>query len=253
MLPVERKRRIVELVTRKSIASITALSKELGVSEATIRRDIAEIEQEGLLKRTYGGVFVDRSANIEPPFPERVENEVEQKMRIAQKAAEMIDDGDHIILDSGTTTPFIAKNIVNRRDIIVVTPDMNVAIQLREATGIKVIVTGGVLYRSGYVLNGMPALEFLNTVHVQKLFLGAQAVHPTYGITQTESELVQSKQAMIKAAQQTVLCADHTKIGKVTLHTVAQMQEIHTFITGTEAPTEQLIEFRDNGVRVVTA
>lgn len=245
--------RIVALVTEKRIVSISDLSQALNVSETTVRRDIAEIEQEGLLRRTYGGVILDSSANTEPPFPERSLEQVDQKERIGQRAAALVNDGDHIILDSGTTIPFIARNLLHRKDLTVITPDMNVAMELREAKDIEVIVTGGKLYRSGYVLNGLPTLDFLGTVHVQKVFLGAQAVHAKHGVTQTEAELVQSKRAMMKCGQQIIVCADSTKIGKTTLHTVATIGEIHTFITGREAHEAQLVQFSEQGVSVLTA
>lgn len=253
MLPVERKMRIVQVVKEKRIASINDLSNELNVSETTIRRDIAEIEQEGLLKRTYGGVILDSGANMEPPFPERSLDEVDQKERIGASAADLVEDGDHIILDSGTTIPFIARNLLNRKNLTVITPDMNVAIELREAKHLEVIVTGGTLYQSGYVLNGLPTLDFLSTLHVQKVFLGAQAIHAKHGVTQTEVELVQSKRAMVKCGQQIIVCADSKKIGKVTLHTVAPIESIHTFVTGREAHESQLRPFLDNDIRVIRA
>lgn len=251
MLPVERKMHIIDLVKRKHIVSISDLSQALSVSETTIRRDIAEIEQEGLLKRTYGGVILDSSANTEPPFRERSLEHIDQKERIGQRAASLVNDGDHIILDSGTTIPFIARHLLQHKNLTVITPDMNVAMELREAKDIEVIVTGGRLYRSGYVLNGIPTLDFLSTLHVQKVFLGAQAIHAKNGVTQTEIELVQSKRAMVKCGQQIIVCADSSKVGKTTLHTVVPIQEIHTFITGKEVHEAQLSQFTEQGVSVI--
>lgn len=245
--------RVIDLVKEKRIVSISDLSLELKVSETTIRRDIAEIEQEGLLKRTYGGVILDSSANAEPPFSERSGDQIEQKERIGKRAAALVNNGDHIILDSGTTIPFIARNLLQHKNLTVITPDMNVAIELREAKDIEVIVTGGTLYRSGYVLNGLPTLDFLNTVHVQKVFLGAQAIHAKHGVTQTEVDLVQAKRAMVKCGQQIIVCADSTKIGKTTLHTVVPIEGIHTFITSREVHEAQLKPFIEQGVVVITA
>lgn len=253
MLPVERKMRIVQFVKDRRIASIIDLSRELHVSETTIRRDIAEIEEEGLLKRTYGGVILDSGANVEQPFAERSMEQVEQKERIGRLAAELVNDGDHIILDSGTTIPFIARHLLSRRNLTVITPDMNVAIEMRECKDAEIIVTGGTLYQSGYVLNGMLTSDFLKRLHVQKVFLSAQAVHSKHGITQTELELAQSKRAMVECGQQIIVCADSTKIGKVTLHTVAEMDEVHTFVTGREGNESQIQPFLDQGVRVIQA
>lgn len=253
MLAAERKLRIIEYVKQKRVATVAALAEEFQVHEATIRRDLAEIEQEGLLRRTHGGVIVDQGANIEPSFSERASEQLEQKMRIGKKAAELIEDGDHVILDSGTTTIHIAQNLVNRSRITVVTNDINVAAELREAKGITVIVTGGVLYHSSFMLNGMFTDRVLETLHVQKAFIGTPAIHPKYGLTHPEALLVPAKQGMIKAAQEIIVVADDTKIGKTSLHTVAPIQAVHTFITGSEASESQIKAFRDSGVNVITA
>jgi len=253
MLAAERKLRIVEFVKEKRAASVALLSKHFGVHEVTIRRDLAEIEQEGLLRRTHGGVIVEQGASIEPPFIERSNNQVEQKKRIARRAAEMIEDGDCIILDSGTTTVHIVPHIMNRSNLTVVTNDINIAAELR-SPDIKVIVTGGELYYESFVLNGMYAEKMLGALHLQKAFIGTWAIHPIYGLTYQDSLFVPAKQAMIKAAQEIIVLADDTKIGKVALHTFAPIHEIHTFITGTEALEAEpyLKQFRDNGIHVIT-
>ncbi|MFE5319486.1 DeoR/GlpR family DNA-binding transcription regulator [Paenibacillus sp. NPDC056579] len=252
MLAAERKLRIVEFVKEKQVATVAALAKEFQVHEATIRRDLAEIEQEGLLKRTHGGVIVDKGANIEPSFSERVSDQLEQKIRIGKKAASMIEDGDHVIIDSGTTTIHIAQALANRTNITVVTNDMNVAAELRDFTGVTVIVTGGTLYHSSFMLNGMYTDDVLQKIHVQKAFIGTPAIHPVHGLTHPEAQLVPTKQGMIRAAQEIIVVADDTKIGKVSLHTVTPITSIHTFITGSEASDSQIKLFRDAGVQLVT-
>ncbi|MCS7460633.1 DeoR/GlpR family DNA-binding transcription regulator [Paenibacillus doosanensis] len=252
MLAAERKLRIVEWVKQKQVASVAALAQEFQVHEATIRRDLAEIEQEGLLRRTHGGVILDQGANAEPSFSERVSDQLDQKDRIGKKAASLVEDGDHIIIDSGTTTVHIARHLVNRSNITVVTNDMNVAAELRDASGVTVIVTGGTLYRSSYMLNGMYTDSVLEKLHVQKAFLGTPAIHPAHGLTHPEAELVPAKQGMIRCAQEIIVVADDTKIGKVSLHTVAPVSSVHTFITGCEASELQIRLFQEAGVRVLT-
>ncbi|WP_028549744.1 DeoR/GlpR family DNA-binding transcription regulator [Paenibacillus sp. UNC451MF] len=252
MLAAERKLRIIELVKHQHVATVADLAKEFQVHEATIRRDLAEIEQEGLLKRTHGGVIVDKGANIEPSFSERVSDQLDQKARIGKEAASLIEDGDHVIIDSGTTTIHIARHLVSRKDITVVTNDINVAAELRDSPGINVIVTGGTLYHSSFMLNGMYTDTLLQSLHVQKAFIGTPAIHPIHGLTHPESQLVPTKQGMIRAAQEIIVVADDTKIGKVSLHTVAPISSIHTFITGSEASESQMKLFRDSGVHLIT-
>ncbi|SFL99866.1 transcriptional regulator, DeoR family [Paenibacillus sp. 1_12] len=252
MLAAERKLRIVEYVRQCRVATVAALAQEFNVHEATIRRDLGEIEQEGLLKRTHGGVIVEQWTHDEAPFVERSNHHLDQKMRIGKIAASMVEDGEHIIIDSGTTTLHIAKNLVHRSNITVVTNDMNIAVELKDASGIKVILTGGELYPSSYMLNGMFTDHVLRSLHVEKAFLGIPAIHPKHGLMHPEAQLVMAKQGMINASQEIIVVADDSKIGKLSLHSVAPNSSIHTLITGKEAPEYDIKEFRDCGVNVIT-
>lgn len=252
MLAAERKLRIVEYVRQHRVASVAALASEFDVHESTIRRDLAEVEQEGLLKRTHGGVIVEQLTNNEPSFSERSTTQLDQKMQIGKLAASLVEDGDHIIIDSGTTTLHIARNLVSRNNLTVVTNDMNVASELRDAPGVKVMVTGGELYPSSYMLNGMFTDHVLRSVHVSKAFIGIPALHPKHGLMHPEAQLVLAKQGMIRAAQEVIVVADDTKIGKLSLHIVAPNSSIHTLITGNGAPEYDLKLFRDSGINVMT-
>ncbi|MDF2960846.1 MAG: DeoR family transcriptional regulator [Paenibacillus sp.] len=244
--------KIVEYVRQHQAASVAALAMEFNVHEATIRRDLAEVEQEGLLKRTHGGVIVEQLTKNEPSFNERTNVQLEQKMRIGKMAASLVEDGDHIIIDSGTTTLHIARNLVHLSNITVVTNDINVAAELRDAPGVKVTVTGGELYPSSYMLNGMFTDHVLRSLHVSKAFLGTPAIHPKHGLMHPEAQLVLAKQGMINAAQEVIVVADDTKIGKLSLHIVAPNSAIHTLITGKEVPEYDIKQFRDSGINVLT-
>lgn len=250
MLAVERKMRILNYVRQHRLATVATLALEFGVHEATIRRDLMEIEQEGLLKRTHGGVIAEHWTHDEPSFSERSTAQLEQKMRIGMKAASLVEDGEHIIIDSGTTTLHIAKNLVNRKNVTVVTNDINVAAELRDASGVKVILTGGELYPSSYMLNGMFTNHVLSSLHVEKAFIGIPAIHPQHGLMHPEANLVPAKQGMIKAAREIIVVADDSKIGKLSLHSVAPNSSIHTLITGVEATEERVKPFQDSGMTV---
>lgn len=250
MLAAERKMRIVDYVRQHRSATIAALTKEFGVHEGTIRRDLAEIEREGKLRRTYGGAVIEQWTQDEPPFKERTSHNLDQKTRIGRMAASLVEDGDHIIIDSGTTTLHVARNLAHRSNITVVTNDMNVAAELKEASRIKVILTGGELYPSSYMLNGMYTDHVLRSLHAIKAFIGTPALHPRYGLMHPEAALVPAKQGMIRAAREIVVLADDSKIGKLALHTVAPNNAIHRLITGKEASEGLLQPFRDCGIVV---
>ena len=253
MLAAERKFKIIEYVKKNNVASVSQLSEEFNVHEATIRRDLSEIEKEGFLRRTHGGVVLAEGVNSEPSFTVRVTERVEEKQRIGAKAAEMVQEGEHIILDSGTTTLQIARHLVKRSNITVVTNDINVAAEFRDSKGIKVIVTGGILYPESFMLNGMFTNEVLKTLHVHKAFVATPAIHPKFGLTHFEEQLVPAKIGMIDAAQEVIVVADHYKIGGISLHTVAPSKKIHKLVTGTEATDLQIQQFEEMGISVFTA
>ncbi|MHA7750747.1 MULTISPECIES: DeoR/GlpR family DNA-binding transcription regulator [Paenibacillus] len=194
---------------------------------------------------------IDQWTHNEPSFNERVAQQFDQKDRIGKMAASMVEDGEHIIIDSGTTTLHIAKNLVQRSNITVVTNDMNIATELRDAPGIKVIVTGGDLYPSSYMLNGMFTDHVLGSLHVQKAFIGIPVIHPKYGLMHPEAQLVPTKKGMINAAEKIIVVADDSKIGKVSLHTVAPCTSINTLITGSNVSENVVRQFRDSGMDVI--
>jgi len=252
LLAAERKRRILEYVRQYKTAAIGTLAREFNVHEATVRRDLSELEAEGFLKRTHGGAIVEEWTNAEPPFHERSSHNLDQKIRIGQMAAGLVKEGEHVIIDSGTTTLHIARNLAHRSGITVVTNDMNVAAELRDSAGIKVILTGGELYPSSYMLNGMFTDHVLRSLHVSKAFIGTPALHPQHGLMHPEAQLVPAKQGMIRAASETIVVTDAAKIGKLSLHAVAPNSAVHTLITGREAAEQDVRAFRDHGMTVYT-
>lgn len=251
MLAAERKLKIIEYVKEHRIASVAQLAEIFQVHEATIRRDLSEIEKHGELKRTHGGVVLNEGIYSEPPFSTRATEQVEEKDRIGKGTADLVEKGESIILDSGTTTLHIAKYLLDKQDITVVTNDINIAHELRDAPGVKLLVTGGLLYPENYMLNGIYTNELLDSLHVQKAFIGTPAIHRKYGLTHFDEQIVPAKKYMIKAAQEVIVVADHTKIDKVSLHTVSPIQDIHKLITGSEITEKQHQQFVDAGVVVM--
>jgi len=250
VLAVERKLRIVEYVRQHRMATIAALAQQFRVHDATIRRDLTELEQEGFVRRTHGGVILEQWTHHEQSFSERAIQQLDQKARIGQMAASLVTDGENVIIDSGTTTLHIAKHLVHRAHITVITNDMNVAAELRDAPMVNVILTGGELYPSSYMLNGMFTEHVLRSLHAEKAFIGTPALHPKYGLMHPEARLVPAKQAMIAAAGEIVVVADDSKIGKLSLHTVAPNSAIHTLITGAETEDIKLKPFVEQGIKV---
>ncbi|WP_130858923.1 DeoR/GlpR family DNA-binding transcription regulator [Gracilibacillus phocaeensis] len=250
MLPLERQTKIVQLLEEKNAITITDLAHHFHVHEATIRRDLTLLEKEGNIKRTHGGVVFEKEVHSEPAFHERESVRLNEKKRIGEYAASFIENGDNIILDSGTTTLHIAEAIKKKKDITVITNDINIAAQLRFSEAIKVIVTGGVLFPNSYMLNGRGTDSTLENLNVQKAFIGTPAFHQVKGLTHFDDYLISAKKAMIQSSKHIIVVADHTKINRISLHSVASIPMIHDLITGKEANYTDLESCIKKGINV---
>lgn len=247
MLAIERKKLILDYLKKRHYATVSELADSFHVHEATIRRDLSAMQKEGVLFRTHGGVTINEDDEIhsEPSFNEREIAEYKEKQQIGLAAAEMIQDGDHILLDSGTTTLHIAKSILDKKDLTVVTNDINIASTLRNQKDIKVIVTGGILFPESYMLNGKFTDDVLQSLNLHKAFVGTPAIHFQRGITHFDDQLVSAKQNMIAAAREIIAVADHTKFGRVSLHKVADVHQIDCIITDRHIDPEELQRWQD--------
>lgn len=231
MLRLDRQNKILHYVQENGVATVSELAKAFGVHEATIRRDLSLLEAEGKLKRTHGGVMFEDEVHSEPPFIERESTQRTEKEKIGKIAAELIQDDYNIILDSGTTTPHIVHAIKHKKNLTVITNDINIAAKLRNHDNVTVIVTGGTLFPKSYILNGTITDDVLNDLHVHIAFIGTPAFHYQKGLTHFDEYLISAKRAMIQSAKKVVVVTDYTKIGKIALHTVAKVNHIDALVT----------------------
>lgn len=250
MLPLERQKGLLEYLKENNASTVSDLAVHFKVHEATIRRDLTMLEKKGLMKRTHGGVMLEEEVHSEPSFQVRESVQYAEKERIGNLAAELIEDGDNIILDSGTTTLHIAKSIKRKRNLTVVTNDINIAATLRFPKSIKVIVTGGVLFHESYMLNGMITDETLSTVNIQKAFIGTPAFHHEKGLTHFDENLVSAKRGMIRAAKRIIVTADHTKIGRVSIHSVADIHKIDDLVIGKELEEADIKRLQNTDIQL---
>ncbi len=235
---VPRDRRIVEEVLRTGGCSVDGLAAHFSVSTATIRRDLAELERQGLLRRTRGG-----AAPIEPihsdlflhdtSFQEQMRLQTAEKRRIALAAAERIEDGDTIALSTGTTTALVARSIRHRRDITVVTSTLNVALELCKRDGLSVFVTGGHMRGSWFSMGGATALDAIHSINLDKAFLGVHGIDPARGLTANNDEDAAVNRAMMDQARTKIALADHSKFGKVAKNFICPAAEVDLIITDT--------------------
>ncbi|MGM8366372.1 DeoR/GlpR family DNA-binding transcription regulator [Virgibacillus sp. W0181] len=239
MLILDRQNKVLTFVKKNRVATVAELAEHFKVHEATIRRDLSLLEKEGKLRRTHGGVMIEDEVHSEPPFQERESAQYDAKKRMGEHSGDFINDGDNIILDSGTTTVHIVEAVLKKKNITVITNDINIAAKLRSSPQTKVIVTGGNLFPESYMLNGLITDQALSELYVHTAFIGTPAFHHQLGLSHFDDYLVSAKRSMIQSAKKVIVVADHTKIGKVSLYKVAEVKEIDTLITTCQLDDEQ--------------
>jgi DeoR/GlpR family transcriptional regulator of sugar metabolism len=251
MIAQERRQHIFEDIEASGIASVRDLAHRFDVSTITIMRDLQELEQEGLIRRVHGGAISVRGASYEPPFIARESQYSPEKKRIAAKAVEMINDGDSIILDVGTTTLEIARALKGKRNLTVLVTNLRAALELASQAAIQVIVIGGKLRSSELSLVGHLTEQTLRSFQVDKAFIGVGGITIEHGLTEFNFEEAGTKRTMIERARERIVVADHTKFGKVMLTAVASLTAVDAIITGTEVDGEIVTRLRQVGVKVI--
>lgn len=253
MLANQRRLKIFELLKEDGSAKVIRLAKIFKVTEVTIRQDLEKLEQEGLIIREHGGAFLkNMEDNVRSFIPLNTDN-MDKKTAIGKKAASLIENGDTIILDSGSTTTEIAKQILGKKGLTVITNALNIALLLGADPGIEVMVTGGEFKPPTLSLTGQKAADFLENIHVDKLFLATAGISLRSGLTYPSISDITVKKAMIEAADVTYLVADSTKIGRNSLASLGALSLIDYLITDPDIDPKHLEIFTENEVEVILA
>jgi len=243
MQKVERLAYLSEMLRQNGKVLIKDLKEKMGVSEATIRRDIQVLLKMTRLpvKRIHGGVLLDvDKSGVEPLYEAKLAFMAQEKARIASKALEYIDNGDTIILDSGTTTLCLARLLHNKSGLKVIVTDIKLAEELALYPNVETYIIGGRVRAGYYTIGESWAEEQLRQITVEKAFLTADAVDPEIGITNASMFEVGVKKAILAAGKTVILLADHSKIGKRAFIKVCDLSEIDIFITSTGGDSELL-------------
>lgn len=249
----ERKHLIVDLINKEVKTTVAELCERFSVSPATIRNDLRELEFAGLLKRTHGGAISNKKASFElNSYQKEVEN-IDKKIAICKAAAKYVQDGDIIAIDTGTTMFEFAKMIASVRDIKVVTNDLQIAMYLEKFSEIDTILTGGMVRRNFHSTVGPLALESIKGLNVDRSFMAANGVHLTRGITTPNIEQGQVKQGLVASADEVILLADSSKLGKASFVKFADFSQIDLLITDDGVSEEILSELARMGVNVEIA
>lgn len=244
MFAEERQRKIVAELRRRNKLLVTELCAEFGVSSATIRNDLNQLEKQGLLKRTHGGAISGTKAGFEPTSVQKSELNRPQKERIACRAAQLIEDGDTVAIDTGTTALCLAQQLADKSHVTVVTSDIRIACLLEEYAGITVVLAGGALRRGFSCTVGAMTNAALRSLRVDKAFLATNAVNAAGELCTPDMEQAQVKKTLMEMASSVVLICDSSKFGTESFAKFATLSEVDTLVTddGLDAETRSRLE-----------
>ena len=232
MLAEERRAILHNKLREDGYVQVTELADELGISSATIRRDLITLEKEGVCIRKRGGaVRTAHGVTIELPYEIKRRRNTDEKNHIAIAALEFVENGDTILLDAGSTTYALAQLLHSRERITLVTNDLNIAMKLASIPSINLICTGGIARQNVYTLEGSQVTDFIRNLRVDKSFIGADAIHPDGVIANVNIEEVPIKQAMINAADKVILLTDSSKFGTTGFAKVCDIIDCDLIIT----------------------
>lgn len=232
MVVEERRNQLLEMVRARGFVSLPELAEQLHVSESTVRRDLDYLEETGAAKRTHGGVFYTGPSPQMPPFEERQPAQWDKKQAIARHAAEMIEDGDTLLLSGGTTTYELARLLVGRR-LQIVTNSLLVANLFASNANTDLVLVGGYVYPRTGVSLGPYANEMLQKLSVRRTILSVAGINDR-GFFNSNLLLVETERAMIKAADEVIVLADSTKFGRQSLALLSTLAEVQHLVVDHE-------------------
>jgi len=252
MVTAARQEKIRFLLQKHGHLSVAELAEQFNVSEMTIRRDLKQLAAMGLVQREHGKAVYPQNPQVRNAvFITRLGEAHTEKIAIGRAAVELINEGESIILDSGTTTLAIALALTKK--CIVVTNSLPVADILGMRQDITTVLTGGEVQRTTYSLMGPMTRESLAGFNADKLFLAATGVNAEKGLSTTSMAESEVKQAMINSAKEVILVAHSAKLGQIYYHTFAKWDKINKFITDSAADPVLIKDIEKNGVEVIIA
>lgn len=238
MLPEERKNKIFYMINEKGSMRVHELSRALGITEATVRRDLDELQAEARIKRTHGGAISIYPASLEYAIAEWESQNLEEKRAIAQTAYALIEENDAVILDSSTTAHELARKIAhgNKKQITMVTSSFKTVSEFSGISGIQIIHTGGLVYAHKRSASGPVSERMLRDIRADKTFIGVNGIEIEYGYSTPGFDEASLKSAMLRAARQSFVLADHTKFRRSYLGKIAPIAEVDYLITDRQTP-----------------
>jgi DeoR family transcriptional regulator of aga operon len=254
MLSSERRKKILQQLLRDGEVTVLQLAARLNTSTATVRRDLADLEEAGLLRKTHGGAIQVEPMFYEPfrylsSFVGQEQLHAAEKRRIGLAGAEIVKDGETIALGAGTTTTQVGRSLRHRKGITVVTNALNIAMELSHRANLRIIVTGGAISRDSFALTGAAGIAAVGDLFYDKAFIGVEGIHPDRGLTTNCPDQGSVLRAMMRQSRQRIVVADHSKIGNVSSVFIGPVTNVDLIITDKSA-AHKLSEFSAKVMRV---
>jgi DeoR family fructose operon transcriptional repressor len=248
---LQRRRRVLELISHTGFTTLSDLASAVRASESTVRRDLDHWERKGLVKRSHGGAtFVGDGAGL-PALEERTSLQIEEKRLIARLAGTLVRDGDAVLLDGGTTTLEVARVLVGR-PLQIVTNSLPIAGLFASSRETDLVILGGYVYPKTGVALGPLTVRMLEDIHVHQTFMSVGGI-TTKGLFNSNLLLVETERAMMRCADQVVVVADHTKVGRQALAFLCELSAVDTLIIDRGLTPEQAAVIDRGDVRVLVA
>ncbi|MFN8376938.1 MAG: DeoR/GlpR family DNA-binding transcription regulator [Anaerolineae bacterium] len=251
MLNNQRKQYLLDILRRDGQVIAKKVSQELGLSEDTIRRDLRELAQEGLLQRVHGGALPASPAVAN--FARREEILVDAKVAIGRTAAQMVKEGQVIILDGGTTAVQVARHLPRSLNATVITHSARIVMELVDHPHIEVILIGGRLFKHSIVSVGAAAIEAINHIRADVYFMGVTGIHPEAGLSTGDLEEAYVKLALCRRAAETFVLASQEKLGSASQYVITALSEVSGLIVESDVPDEVLFPFTEMGLTIIRA
>ncbi len=248
----ERKLKILELLRAKQKVSVNELAVRFGVSRPTIRTYMRDMEQSALLTRTHGGAIPRTQTGFELNTQQKKIVRLDDKRRIAAAALDLIDDGDTIILDTGTTTMELARLLHRKRALKVVTNDLDIARLLEDTESCETILVGGIVRKGFHCTVGLHGIDMCSQFSIDKAFMATNSFSPEKGASTPDVLQAEIKKAMLHVATKVILLCDSAKIGQNSFVTFASVKQLHELVTDRIEP-DTMKHLEQHGMRVIVA
>jgi DeoR family transcriptional regulator, aga operon transcriptional repressor len=250
---LQRRAKILEMLEANGQVQVIELTDIFSVSEVTIRNDLDKLEEKGLLIRTRGGGIKNQHVRIDYQLSKESTHHSIEKQKIGKEAARLVNEKDTILLDSGTTTLEIARNLTHLNDLTIITNALNIANELVFYPNIKIITLGGKVRQSTLSSIGPIAIENLKNLFCDKAFLGVNGIDTKYGISTTHIEDAYLNRLMMNISKEVIVVTDSSKFLKRSFSLISPIKDVHTIITDKNIPEDEFKNLIASGVKVIIA